>query len=155
MSSELKAIAVTYHSAILGEEVTETLWAVPVENQEDIYQVNNIPYYGAEFSADDFVYAVWNEDQQVLEFTGVAEHSGNSTLQVLIVKPQEAKVDEVTAGIRELGGETETLNEQFFVVNVLHDTNYFPIYNYLLDMEKRKWIEFAEPVISQKHRDEK
>ena len=154
MSTELKAIAVTYHSDILGEEVTETLWALPVEGQEDIYQVNNIPYYGAEFSADDFVYAKWNEELQTLEYTGVAEHSGNSTVMVLLTK-KAPHVDELTAAVRELGGETETLNEQFFVVNILHDTNYFPIFSYLAAMEKDKMIQFAEPVISKKHRDEK
>lgn len=154
MSTELKAIAVVYHSDILGEEVTETLWAMPVKGQEDIYQVNNIPYYGAEFSADDFVYAKWSDELKSLEFTGVAEFSGNSTVQVLLTK-KTANVDELSAGVRELGGETETLNEQFFVVNVLHDTNYFPIYSYLAGLEKEKLIQFAEPVISQKHRDEK
>ena len=52
MEAEEKSVKILtkYFSDVLDEIVVETLWAEVVDEEKGWYKVDNIPFYGAEFS---------------------------------------------------------------------------------------------------------
>ena len=63
METEEKSVKILtkYFSDTLDEIVVETLWAEVIDEEKGWYKVNNIPFYGAEFSCGDVVLAEYDE----------------------------------------------------------------------------------------------
>ena len=148
-----KKITFKYYSNILEEEVVETMWCVIVDESKGIYKLDNIPFYGPLIASDDIFYAEFDEDEKRLVYKEVIESSGNSVVQVVILKEDFDK-EIIRKEVFNLGCESEGMNDNFFVIDIPIDVNYFSIKKLLDEYENDKTIEYAEPILSVKHQDD-
>ena len=147
-------ILVRYFSDVLDEIVVETLWTEIIDAEKGLYKIDNIPFYGPEFSSDDIVFAEFDEDEERITYRNVVEYSGNSTIQIIILD-ENLNVENLRNEFKELGCETEGTGSNYFVMEVLYEQKYSPIFKKLTELETAEKISFAEPNISQKHISEK
>lgn len=147
-------ILVRYFSDVLDEIVVETLWTEIIDAEKGLYKIDNIPFYGPEFSSDDIVFAEFDVDEGRITFRNVVEYSGNSTIQIIILD-KDQNVQKLRNEFKELGCETEGTGSNYFVMEVLYEQKYSPIFKKLTELETAEKISFAEPNISQKHISEK
>ncbi len=156
MNQETKyeKILVRYYSNVLEEVVVETLWAETINKEKGLYKVDNIPFYGANFSSDDIVFAEYDRNEERLTFRKVIEFSGNSTIQVIIIN-NKVNINEIRAIFNNLECISEALNDKYFVIEIPTKINYKPIFIKLIDLEEKEIISFAEPVLSEKHNNDK
>lgn len=150
MKEQYQQILVRYFSEALERESVENFWAIVVDADKGLYQVDNIPYYGPEFSCEDIIYAEYDEKEQCLTYSHVAKASGNSTVQVMVAK-DDCNIEELYNEILLAGTEIEVVEDYYFVVNVLRGTDYRKVYAILAALEEEQVLNFAEPVLSPKH----
>jgi hypothetical protein len=146
-----KKITFKYYSNFLEEEVIETMWCKIVDESKGIYKLDNIPFYGPLIASDDIFYAEFDED--VLVYKEVIESSGNSVVQVVILKENFDK-EIIRKKVFDLGCESEGMNDNFFVIEIPKNINYTSIKKLLNEYENNKFIEYAEPCLSVKHQDD-
>jgi len=137
-------------SDVLEEWTVETMWAETVDAEKGLYKLSNIPFY-ASVSCDDIVFAEYDEDEERLTYRKTVEHSGNSTIQVVVVGENIATND-----LREifnlLGCESEKFNEEYFVIEVPVTLDYKPIREKLMELETQEMIYYAEPNLGYSHK---
>ena len=85
-----------------------------------------------------------------LVYRKVVEHSGNSTVQVVIL---EDRFD--IESLREEFNELGFFSKGYFVLEIPFEKNYNIIYTKLLELQNKGLLDFAEPVLSEKHFKEK
>lgn len=154
MSENSEKILVRYFSNVLDEIVVETLWTKIIDVEKGLYKIDNIPFYGPEFSSDDIVFAEFDNDKERITYRNVVEHSGNSTIQIIVLD-KNLNVENLRNEFKKLGCETEGTGNNYFVMEILYEQNYSPIFKKLTELEITEKITFAEPNISQKHIAEK
>lgn len=147
-------ILVRYFSNVLEETTVETLWAKVVDRKKGFYKIDNIPFYGPNFSSEDLVLAEYDEHEERLTFKKVIEYSGNSTIQIIILD-EKIDIKSLRKEFEILGCYSEASNNKYFVMEIPFNTNYHPIYNRLKELQLNQIIDFSEPSISKKHFDEK
>lgn len=147
-------ILVRYYSNVLDKIVVETLWAETIDAEKGLYKIDNIPFYGPEFSSDDIVFAEFDDDEERITYRNVVEYSGNSTIQVIVIY-ENLNIEALRNEFKELGCETEGTGNNYFVMEVLFNNSYSTIYKKLNELESAGKISFAEANISQKHLNEK
>ena len=81
-----KKITFKYYSNILEEKTVETMWCEIIDESKGIYKLDNIPFYGPLIASDDIFYAEFDDNEEGLVFREVIESSGNSVVQVVILK---------------------------------------------------------------------
>ena len=156
MEVEEKSVKILtkYFSDVLDEIVVETLWAEVVDEGKGWYKIDNIPFYGAEFSCGDVVLAEYDEAEMCLVYRKVVEHSGNSTVQVVIFE-DGFDIESLRKEFNELGFSSEKAGSSYFVLEIPFEKNYNIIYTKLLTLQEKGLLDFAEPVLSEKHFKEK
>ncbi|MBD3581548.1 DUF4265 domain-containing protein [Flavobacterium selenitireducens] len=151
---KFEKILVRYFSDVLGEEVVETLWAKIIDQKSGLYKIDNIPFYGPEFSSGDVVHAEFDASEDRLTFKKVIERSGNSTIQIIITG-QNIEASKIREEFGLMGCENEGIQDNYFVMEVPFEVEYKEIFGKLSELESAGIISFAEPVISEKHNSEK
>ena len=151
---KLVKILTKYFSNVLDEIVVETLWAEVIDEEKGWYKVDNIPFYGAEFSCGDVVLAEYDEADMCHVYRSLVEHSGNSTVQVVIFG-DGFDIESLREEFNELGFSSEKAGSSYFVLEIPFEKNYNIIYTKLLALQDKGLLEFAEPVLSEKHFKEK
>ena len=151
---KLVKILTKYFSDVLDEIVVETLWAEVVDEGKGWYKIDNVPFYGAEFSCGDVVLAEYDDTEMCLVYRKVVEHSGNSTVQVVIFE-DGFDIESLREEFNELGFSSEKVGSSYFVLEIPFDKNYNIIYTKLLALQDKGLLDFAEPVLSEKHFKEK
>ncbi len=154
MEEKSEKLLVRYYSDVLEEIVVETLWAEIIEQEKGLYKIDNIPFYGPEFSCGDIVFAEYDEDEERITFRRVVEYSGNSTIQIILLD-EKTDIENLRNEFKNIGCESEGTGSNYFVMEVLYELNYLPIFKKLKELEKAEIISFAEPNISKKHISEK
>ena len=156
METEEKSVKILtkYFSDVLDEIVVETLWAEVIDEEKGWYKVDNIPFYGAGFSCGDVVLAEYDESEMCLVYRKVVEHSGNSTVQVVVFE-DGFDIESLREEFNELGFSSEKAMSNYFVLEIPFEKNYNIIYTKLLSLQDKGLLEFAEPVLSEKHFKEK
>ncbi|ANE52124.1 DUF4265 domain-containing protein [Flavisolibacter tropicus] len=139
-----------YYSDVLEEETVETMWALIVDKENGLYQLDSIPFYGPDIAPDDIFYAEHDSDEKMLTFREVRQRSGSSVVQVVLMK-EPYKTSELREQLAVLGCITEGLSNRYFVVEIPAAVNYNPIYSLLKALMDEGRIEFAEPFISSQH----
>ena len=89
-----------------------------------------------------------------LVYRKVVEYSGNSTVQVVILE-DGFDIESLREEFNELGFSSEKVGSSYFVLEIPFDKNYNIIYTKLLAHQDKGLLEFAEPVLSEKHFKEK
>ena len=156
METEEKSVKILtkYFSDVLDEIVVETLWAEVIDEEKGWYKIDNVPFYGAEFSCGDVVLAEYDEAEMCLVYRKVVEYSGNSTVQVVILE-DGFDIESLREEFNELGFYSEKATSGYFVLEIPFDKNYNIIYTKLLELQNKGLLDFAEPVLSEKHFKEK
>ena len=156
MEAEEKSVKILtkYFSDVLDEMVVETLWAEVIDEEKGWYKIDNIPFYGAEFSCGDVVLAEYDEEEMCLVYKKVVEYSGNSTVQVVVFE-DGFDIESLREEFNELGFSSEKAGSSYFVLEIPFEKNYNIIYTKLLALQNKGLLEFAEPILSEKHFKEK
>ena len=156
METDKKSVKILtkYFSNVLDEIVVETLWAEVIDEEKGWYKVDNIPFYGAEFSCGDIVLAEYDEAEMCLVYRKVVEYSGNSTVQVVVFE-DGFDIESLREEFNELGFSSEKAMSNYFVLEIPFEKNYNIIYTKLLALQDKGLLDFAEPVLSEKHFKEK
>lgn len=151
--NSLQKIKFRYFSDVLEEETVETMWAEIIDEKKRIYKLDNIPFYGASIASDDIFYAEYDEGEESLIFKEIIKSSGNSVVQVIIMKDDYDK-EILRKKLMNLGCNSEGVNDKYFVIEIPKKINYQLIKTFLDKDEKDKIIGYAEPILSIKHQDD-
>ncbi|MEA9413872.1 DUF4265 domain-containing protein [Flavobacterium sp. PL02] len=138
-----------FFSEILNESAVETIWATVINAEKGLYKLDNIPFY-APVSCEDVVLAEFDENEQKLTYRQTIEHSGNSTIQVVVLD-KTISTDDIRMIFDHLGCESEKFNEGYFVMEVLSTVKYEPIREKLNELQNDGIIDYAEPNLSNNH----
>ena len=123
-----------FYSNVLDESTVETLWAEIVDEEKGLYKLDNTPFY-ASLACNDTVFAEFDETEQMLTYRETVEYSGNSTIQVVIMD-ENTDIDEVRGVFKTLGGESEKLNDGYFVIDIPADIDYKRIKEKLREVKR-------------------
>ena len=142
-----------YHSNVLEEVTVETMWAIKIDEKNGIYKLDSIPFYGPLIATDDEFYAEFDESEQTLTYRETTKHSGNSIVLVSITKEGINK-ENIRDEFKSMGCTSEGLNESYFSMEIPVSSDYSMIKKKLDEYEKQGIFEYAEPCLSEKHRNE-
>jgi len=139
-----------FFNNVLDEWTVETMWADVVDAGKGLYKLENIPFYAA-VASDDIVFAEYDDTEQMLTYRKTIEHSGNSTVQVVMM---EKKTDIIIIRniFSNMGCVSEGLNDGYFVIEIPFDKDYTLIRQKLIELEEKEIIGYAEPCLSDKHK---
>ena len=138
-----------FYSDILESWTVETLWAEIVNADKGLYKLDNIPFY-ASVSCEDIVYAEFDTDEEMLTYRKTIEHSGNSTIQVIVTE-KNMDAQELRDQLKSLGCDSEKYSKNYFVLMIPKNVDYKPIREILSDLEKQEKIGYAEPNLAENH----
>ncbi|WP_413514070.1 DUF4265 domain-containing protein [Myroides odoratus] len=150
MKEQYEQITINYHSEVLEKETEEILWGIAIDQDKNLFQIDNIPFYGPELSCEDIVYATFNETEKRYNLVHIEKPSGNSTIQVMVLKEKYNRED-LYNEILYAQTEIELVDDYYFVINVPVKTDYKNVYAILSALEDEQAISFAEPNLSPKH----
>jgi hypothetical protein len=153
MENNSTKIIFRYYSDVLEEEIVETMWADIIDQENGIYKLNSIPFYGPLIATNDIFHAEFDENEGGLTFREVIEYSGNSIIQVVITEEGFNK-EIIRNELRDLNCQSEGLNDSFFSVEILEAIDYKTIKSMLDNYENSGVISYAEPILSAKHSDD-
>ena len=148
-----KKITFKYFSDVLEEETVETMWAEIIDTEKGIYKLDSIPFYGPLIASDDIFYAKYDEDEKSLIFKEIIKSSGNSVVQIIVMKDDYDK-EILRKKLLDLGCNSEGVNDKYFVTEILEKINYNSIKTLLDKYENEEIIGYAEPILSLKHQDD-
>ncbi|OYQ49732.1 hypothetical protein CHU92_00275 [Flavobacterium cyanobacteriorum] len=149
MDDKYVKILFRFYSDVLEDWTVETMWAEIVNLEEGLYKLDNIPFF-ASVSSEDIVYAEFDDDDEMLTYSKTVVHSGNSTIQVVIMDENIA-TEELRVLFNSLGCDSEKFNEKYFVIEVSQRVNYNPIREKLIELEKQGIIGYAESNLAENH----
>lgn len=142
-----------YHSNVLDEITVETMWAEIIDKENGIYKLYNIPFYGPLIATDDEFYAEFDESEQMLTYQKTTKFSGNSIVLVIILQKGFDK-EIIRNRFKELNCTSEGLNDSYFSMEILKEINYSGISKILMEYETDGILEYSEPFLSEKHRED-
>lgn len=142
-----------YHSNVLEEIIVETMWAVKINEEKGIYKLDSIPFYGPLIATGDEFFAEFDESEQMLTYRQTTKFSGNSIVLVSIIKEKVNK-ETLRSKFRSMNCTSEGLNESYFSMEIPVTVDYSKINQILSNYEKKGFLEYAEPCLSEKHRNE-
>ncbi|SED50932.1 protein of unknown function [Tenacibaculum sp. MAR_2010_89] len=142
-----------YHSNVLDETTVETMWAIKVDEKNGIYKLDSIPFYGPQIATDDEFFAEYDELEQMLTYRKTTKFSGNSIVLISIIKEGIDK-EIIREEFKSMNCTSEGLNDRYFSMEILASSNYLKIKTKLEEYENQGIFEYAEPCLSDKHRNE-
>lgn len=150
MAETHKKILFKYYSTYLEEVVSETMWAEIIDLEKGYFKLDNIPFFGPLIATDDIFRAEYDEDEKYFIHKETIESSGNSIVQVLILQEGFDK-EIIREKLKTINCISESLNDTFFAVEIVKNTDYALVKSVLNEYESQAVIEFAEPCLSDKH----
>jgi hypothetical protein len=142
-----------YHSSVLDEWTVETMWADVVDASKGLYKLNSVPFYGPLVASDDIIFAEYDEDEEMLTYRETIKNSGNSIVTVVIMD-KTYDINTIRDIFKDLGCLSERVNDAYFSMEVLVDKNYKPVKEKLTELEDEGIIGYAEPCLSDIHREQ-
>jgi hypothetical protein len=149
MDNQDVKILFRFFSNVLDEWTVETMWASTINVEKGLYKLDNIPFY-ASVSCDDIVFAEYDQDEEMLTYRKTIEHSGNSTIQVVVVH-KEILANDLREIFNNFGCESEKFNDGYFVIEIPAKVDYIPIRRKLIELEHENVIYYSEPNLSSNH----
>lgn len=134
-----------FFNDILNEDYVESVWASIVDEKEGHYKLKNIPFFVTGYSSEDIIYTELEEDRLVVK--GLIEESGNSTLQIISFKEENA--GRVQQRLEEFGCAWEGSHlPGYFSVDIPADLDYEPVREYLADLEEKGMLSYREACLA-------
>ena len=138
-----------FYSDLLNKWTVETMWATIVDKDKGLYKIENIPFY-ASIASDDIVFAEYDDTEKMLTYKETIEYSGNSLIQVVIMD-KSVVTNDIRDIFNSMDCKSEKFKEGYFVIEILADKDYSPIKQSLTELQDKGIIDYAEPVLSDKH----
>jgi hypothetical protein len=138
-----------FYSNVLDEWTVETMWAEVVDKDKGLYKIDNIPFY-ASIASDDIVFAEYDDTEKMLTYKDTVEYSGNSLIQVVIMG-KSVVTNDIRDIFNSMDCKSEKFKEGYFVIEILAEKDYKPIKQKLIELQDKGIIDYAEPVLSDKH----
>jgi hypothetical protein len=138
-----------FYSNVLDEWTVETMWAEIIDKDKGLYKIDNIPFY-ASIASDDIIFAEYDDTEKMLTYRETIEYSGNSLIQVVIMD-KSVVTNDIRDIFNSLDCKSEKFKEGYFVIEILADKDYKPIRQKLTELQDKGIIDYAEPVLSDKH----
>ena len=129
------------------------MWAEIIDSEKGLYKLDSIPFYGPLVASNDIIFAEFDADEETLTYKRTIENSGNSIVTVVIMD-KITDINYVRDTFKSLGCLSERVNDAFFSMEVLADKNYLPIKQKLTELESKGIIGYAEPCLSNIHREQ-
>ena len=142
-----------YFSSVLDEWTVETMWAKIVDAGKGLYKLDSIPFYGPLAASDDIIFAEYDNDEERLTYKRTIEYSGNSIVTVVIMD-KTYDINTIRDIFKNLGCLSERVNDAYFSMEVLAEKDYRPIKQKLTELEEKGIIVYAEPCLSNIHREQ-
>lgn len=122
---------------------SETLWVSPIS--DDIYQLENSPFFAYGVSWKDLIKAKLGKDQ-FLEYVGCVKKSGNRTLRIIFqdFQSSEQPAQAILKQLTELGCSYEGMQPRLISINVPPEVELQRITDFLKDQSGTQW-EYADP----------
>ena len=140
-----------FHSAVLDEDVVETMWATIVDKDKGLHKLDSIPFYAPLVASNDIVFAEFDDQEQMLTYRKTVEYSGNSTVQIVLMDKSK-DINQIRDIFQELGCVSEKVNEGYFSMEIPSTVNYKNIKKKLDELEMQETIGYAEPCLADGHR---
>lgn len=140
-----------FYSELFEQDIEESLWAFELDKENRLYQIDSIPLYVPLIASNDIVFADYNTNSKELVYKKTVSHSGHSTIQVVLAdetKPLK-EIREIFSNLRCV---SEEVNDTFFVMDIPDDVDYKIVKAELDRLEGEEIIEYAEPSLSDQHR---
>jgi hypothetical protein len=138
-----------FYSNVLDEWTVETIWAEVVDKDKGLYKIDSIPFY-ASIASNDIVFAEYDHAEKMLTYKDTVEYSGNSLIQVVIMD-KSVVTNDIRDIFNSMDCKSEKFKEGYFVIEILVDKDYKPIKQKLTELQDQGIIDYAEPVLSDKH----
>src|SRR4051812_23484240 len=106
-NDNMARILFRFYSEVLEQHTVETLWAEIIDTTLGYYKIDNIPFYVPFIATDDIVRAAYDEAEDMLVYEETVEHSGNSTVWVVIIR-EGTDIDEIRDVFSNLGCTSES-----------------------------------------------
>jgi len=142
-----------YYSSVLENWTVETMWADIVDADKGLYKLDSIPFYGPLVASDDIIFAEYDEDEESLTYRETIENSGNSIVTVVIMD-KTYDINTVRDIFKDMDCLSERVNDAYFSMEILANKNYKPIKQKLTELEGEGIIGYAEPCLSDNHREQ-
>ena len=142
-----------YYSSVLDDWTVETMWADIVDADKGLYKLDSIPFYGPLVASDDIIFAEYDEDEETLTYRETIENSGNSIVTIVIMD-KTCDVNTIRDIFKDMDCLSERVNDAYFSMEILADKNYKPIKQKLTELEDEGIIGYAEPCLSDNHREQ-
>ena len=125
----------------------ETPWATPVG--DDLYRVENSPFYAYEVSWLDIVRAPYSEEEERPLFSEVVEKSGHKTIRVIFDPPVEDgnESDTILRELVEIGCTYEGATPSYICIDIPPEIELSRVRTFLIDKEAN--FEHADPTYEQ------
>lgn len=143
-------VEVNFFSDLLEQQMVETLWAIPVDSKNGIYQLDNIPFYAPLLSSGDWIFAKQDNENSRLLYQHTIKESGNSTIHVVILD-EKMELHSICDEFYDLGCSFEGCNESYFALEVAKEVHYKQIKDYLEQLEAQGKIGYSESCLSEWH----
>lgn len=138
-----------FFSNVLDEWTVETMCAEIIDSEKGLYKLDSVPFY-APVASDDIIFAEYDETEQRLTYRKTVGHSGNSTVQVVLMDTT-TDINSIRDTFKEMGCLSEKLNDSYFSMEILADKDYAPIRQKLIELEDAQVIGYAEPCLAKNH----
>jgi hypothetical protein len=143
-------LLIRFYSDVLEDWTVETLWAQTLNKEKGLYKIFNIPFY-APVVSDDIVFAEYDDTEKMLTYKETVEYSGNSLIQVVILN-KSVLTNDIRDIFNSMDCKSEKFKEGYFVIEILADKDYKPIKQKLTELQDSGIIDYAEPILSDKHK---
>ena len=153
MKEKTEKILFRFYSNIFDEEMVETMWCEEIDKENGIYKIDNIPFYAPLLASEDIIFAEFDESEQMLTYRDTKDFSGNSVIQIVIMNEKTDR-NEIRSSLTEKGCQSEKFNENYFSMEIPYNLNYKPIKTILDKLENQEVIGYAEPCLSEKHKND-
>ena len=148
-----KEILFRFHSEIFDQEIQEVLWAIELDHAEELYKIDSLPFYVPMVATNDVVRALYIPEEKHLVYKETVSASGNSTKHVVITDDATA-IEDIRNKFIPFGCVSEKLNEHYYAMEIPATADYSQIQEVLDDLEEHEIIEYAEPSLSEMHREQ-
>ena len=116
-----------------GAAEIETLWAFDLG--DDLYRLDNMPYFAYGVSLQDVVYAPLDESEGFPTFQSVHSKSGNRTVRIILDSPAEPgnASRKLLDGLLMIGCTLEGANAIYYAVTIPPQVKLAAVRNYLIE----------------------
>lgn len=121
----------------------ESIWGIRLEN--NLFKINNIPFYTKEVSFEDIVSV--SNNKGILHYKKTMKSSGNSTIRVIFFDKEN--VENCINSIKKMGCECEKFSSTFIAINIPITTNIEIILDYLEYLSSKEIADYEYGKISQ------